>query len=81
MNRKEIRLQVYIILDTLIGNAIDIKDDSDLELDLMVDSLDRSEIFLEIEKVFCINFNKEEIQNISTVNDIITAIDVRINHQ
>lgn len=59
-------------------NNVDITLDSKL-VDLGLDSLDKAEILISIEETFGFEFNEEEMEKISSVNDLVVLIKAKVS--
>lgn len=59
-------------------NNVDITLDSKL-VDLGLDSLDKAEILISIEETFDFEFNEEEMEKISSVNDLVVLIKAKVS--
>lgn len=72
MEDKVILEKLEEIVKKKVNNA-DITLDSKL-VDLGLDSLDKAEILISIEETFGFEFNEEEMEKISSVNDLVVLI-------
>ena len=71
MKRQEIETQVNEIIVAVLGIKPElIKDESDIQADLGVDSLDFVEILIQCEHTFNVKVDDEMLDDIHTVKDI-----------
>jgi acyl carrier protein len=77
MEDKVILEKLEEIVKKKVNNA-DITLDSKL-VDLGLDSLDKAEILISIEETFGFEFNEEEMENISSVNDLVVLIKAKVS--
>ena len=76
MDRNEIEKKVNGVLERKLGgNAEKIESTADLLVDLGLDSLDRVEIIVELEKEFDISIPDEKTDKCYTVGDIYTIVE------
>ncbi len=66
---------IEIVCDLLGADAEGVTADTDLREDLQADSLDFTEIVMELEDTFDFESNEEDIVNIKTVGDIVKYIE------
>lgn len=72
---------VGMIAEILEVEPEEIKDDTDLVEELDADSMMALEILACVEKEFQIKISEEELQNFTTVNNIISIIEERIKEK
>lgn len=76
MNKEEIKSKIKeIIVDKIGVEAEQITDDANFETDLGMDSLDRVELMMEVEKEFKITIPDDEAEKASTLNDCVEIVD------
>ncbi|ADP31143.1 acyl carrier protein [Bacillus atrophaeus] len=69
---------IEMIAEILEVEPEEIKDDTDLVEELDADSMMALEILASVEKEFQIKIPEEELQNFTTINNIISIIEERI---
>lgn len=76
MNKEEIKNKIKEIVADKNGIEIsNVKDDSHLQNDLGLDSLDRFELFMELEKEFNVTITDEEAETVFTVNEFAELVE------
>jgi len=76
MNKEEIKNKIKgIIVDKTGVEAEQVTDDAHFENDLGMDSLDKVELLMEIEKEFKISVPDDEARNAFTLNDCVEIVD------
>lgn len=76
MNKEEIKDKIKeIIVEKNDIEISDVKDDSNFQTDLGLDSLDRVELTMELEKEFKVTLSVEEAEKALTVNDFTSIIE------
>lgn len=76
MNKEEIRNKIKEIIADMNGIKIsDVKDESNVQTDLGLDSLDRFELFMELEKEFNVTITDEEAETVFTVNEFAELVE------
>lgn len=79
MNKEEIKNKVKdIIVDKNGVDASEVTDTTNFETDLGMDSLDRVELIMEVEKEFGITIQDDEAEKVSNLSDCVTLVE---NHQ
>lgn len=66
-------------IKTRYGRDVEVKDTDRLEEDLMLDSLDRIEIWLAMEGEFKLDIQESEVATLKTVDDCINLVEKHIN--
>ena len=74
MKREDIRQEVLEIMKSYSCAGTVLKESDSLELDLNLDSLDRTELLMDLEIKFNIEINNEEAKKAYTVGDIVDII-------
>ena len=73
---KEIKEIILRILeDRCDVDRSDVTDESNLEMDLGADSLDRVELVMELEKEFKITISDDEAEKLETFADIVATVE------
>ena len=76
MNKEEIKNKIKgIIVDKTGVEAEQVTDDAHFENDLEMDSLDKLELLMEIEKEFKISVPDDEAKKAFTLNDCVEIVD------
>ena len=76
MNKEEIKNKIKEIIADKNGIKIsDVKDESNVQADLGLDSLDRFELFMELEKEFNVTITDEEAETVFTVNEFAELVE------
>ncbi len=76
MEKEQIKNKIKEIVADKNGIEIsNVKDDSHLQNDLGLDSLDRVELFMELEKQFKLTFTDEEAEKALTINEITELVE------
>lgn len=76
MNKEEIKGKIKeIIVDKNGVEAEQVTDNANFETDLGMDSLDRVELTMELEKEFKITIPDEEAEKAHTLNDCVEIVD------
>lgn len=76
MNKEEIKNKIKkIIVEKNDIEISDVKDDSNFQTDLGLDSLDRVELTMALEKEFQVILSDEEAEKALTVNDFTSIIE------
>ena len=76
MNKEEIKDKIKkIIVEKNNIEISDVKDDSNFQTDLGLDSLDRVELTMALEKEFQVTLSDEEAEKALTVNDFTSIIE------
>lgn len=79
MNKEEIRNKIKEIIADKNGIKIsDVKDESNVQADLGLDSLDRFELFIELEKEFNVTITDEEAETVFTVNEFAELVEQKL---
>ena len=72
MNKEEIKSKIKdIIVDENYVDASEVTDTANFEDDLGMDSFDRLELLMEIEKEFSISISDDEAEKVSCLNDCV----------
>lgn len=80
MNKEEIKNKVRaIIVDKNGVEASEVTDTAHFENDLGMDSLDRVELLMEVEKEFSISIPDDEAEKVYTLSDCVELVD-KIKH-
>lgn len=77
MEYEEIKTKVLSIFEEILGETPEPV--SNLRGDIGVDSLDKVEIIMSVEKQFNISVEDEKFDDIATVKDIIDLVNKKIN--
>ena len=76
MNKEEIKNKVKdIIVDKNGVDASEVTDTANFETDLGMDSLDRVELIMEVEKEFGITIQDDEAEKAHTLNDCVEIVE------
>lgn len=76
MEKEQIKNKIKeIIVEKNNIEISDVKDDSNFQTDLGLDSLDRVELTMELEKEFKVTISVEEAEKALTVNDFTSIIE------
>lgn len=79
MNKEEIKSKIKgIIVEKNGVDALEVTDTANFETDLGMDSIDRVELLIEVEKEFGITIQDDEAEKVSNLSDYITLVE---NHQ
>lgn len=70
-----------VLADLLQKRRDDISGDQNLIADLLVDSLDAVELIMDLEDEFNLLIQDHEVENIRTVNDLISFVDMKMNRE
>lgn len=74
---------IYAKLTELVSEKTkvgELKPETDLS-DLGLDSLDKADIMIQVEDIFHISFNEDEMSQISTIQDFEKSIESKLNNQ
>lgn len=74
---------IYVKLTELVSEKTkvgELKPETDLS-DLGLDSLDKADIMIQVEDIFHISFNEDEMAQISTIQDFEKSIESKLNNQ
>ena len=72
MNKEEIKNKIKdIIVEKNDVDASEVTDTANFETDLGMDSLDRVELIMEVEKEFGITIQDDEAEKVSCINDCV----------
>ena len=74
---------IYAKLTELVSEKTkvgELKPETDLS-DLGLDSLDKADIMIQVEDIFQISFNEDEMAQISTIQDFEKSIESKLNNQ
>lgn len=74
---------IYAKLTELVSEKTkvgELKPETDLS-DLGLDSLDKADIMIQVEDIFHISFNEDEMGQISTIQDFEKSIESKLNNQ
>lgn len=74
---------IYAKLTELVSEKTkvgELKPETDLS-DLGLDSLDKADIMIQVEDIFHISFNEDEMTQISTIQDFEKSIESKLNNQ
>lgn len=74
---------IYAKLTELVSEKTkvgELKPETDLS-DLGLDSLDKADIMIQVEDIFHIPFNEDEMAQISTIQDFEKSIESKLNNQ
>ena len=76
MNKEEIKSKIKdIIVDRNGVDASEVTDTANFETDLGMDSLDRVELIMEVEKEFGITIQDDEAEKAHTLNDCVEIVE------
>lgn len=76
MNKEEIKSKIKeIIVDKNGVSDEHVTDNANFETDLGMDSLDRIELMMEVEKEFKITILDDEAEKVHTLNDCVEIVD------
>lgn len=76
MNKEEIKNKIKeIIVDKNGVEAEQVTDNADFKADLGMDSLDRVELMMEVEKEFKISIPDDEAEKACTLNDCVEIVE------
>ena len=74
---------IYAKLTELVSEKTkvgELKPETDLS-DLGLDSLDKADIMIQVEDIFHISFNEDEMAQFSTIQDFEKSIESKLNNQ
>lgn len=76
MNKEEIKSKIKdIIVEKNDVDASEVTDTANFETDLGMDSLDRVELIMEVEKEFGITIQDDEAEKVSCLSDCVTLVE------
>lgn len=82
MNKEEIKSKIKdIIVEKNDDYASEMTDTANFETDLGMDSLDRVELIMEVEKEFGITFQDDEAEKVSCLNDCVELAEKYVNQK
>lgn len=77
--KEKIREGVYKAINGVIFHTMDIKDEADLVDDLCFDSIDTTEMVVEIEQIYGIDISDNDVKKMKTVNDVVECVSKILN--
>jgi len=77
-NSETLRDEIGKVLKSYAEGATELKDTTELVADLGLDSLAVMEVVADIEDKFKLTIDDEELQNVTTVGDVVKAIETRL---
>ena len=82
MNKEEIKSKIKdIIVDENYVDASEVTDTANFEDDLGMDSFDRLELLMEIEKEISISISDDEAEKVSCLNDCVELAEKYVNQK
>ena len=82
MNKEEIKGKIKdIIVDKNGVDASEVTDTANFETGLGMDSLDRVELIMEVEKEFGITIQDDEAEKVSCINDCVELAEKYVNQK
>jgi acyl carrier protein len=77
-NSDTLRAEITTVLKSYAEGATDLEDKAELVADLGLDSLAVMEVVADIEDKFKLTIDDEDLQAVTTVGDVIKAIETRL---
>lgn len=78
MTPQEIEHQVKHEIEEQLGEYVEVNSNTNLSHDLLLDSLDKVELLMRVERTFGISIPDSECHSVKTVGDIITCVTKRL---